>query len=257
MRTRAQRVVNFMGHFLSEWDYDAGRSGKSFHLYNQARIAKEVLPMYFKHGNISSFIRQLNMYGFKKVSNIEQGAMKVEKEDVEFAHPYFVQGQEHLLELIRRKTTQHMVPMTMIKSEPIQMVMPQTDAVEKILGEVHEMKGKQDKMNNKLEAMKRENEVLWREVASLRQKHLKQQQIVNKLIQFLVHIVRPNRVVPGNKRKLPLMISDVSHNDAKSAKYDIPLTDNYTVQSVSSMIENLFTLIVALRTEHVSYNMFS
>ena len=37
------------------------QSGKSFHVYDQGRFAKEILPLYFKHNNIASFIRQLNM----------------------------------------------------------------------------------------------------------------------------------------------------------------------------------------------------
>lgn len=53
------------------------------------------------------------------------------------------------------------------------------------------MKGKQESVDSRLTSMKRENEALWREVAALRQKHMKQQQIVNKLIQFLISIVQP------------------------------------------------------------------
>jgi len=40
------------------------QSGKSFHVLDQARFAKEILPLYFKHNNIASFIRQLNMCKF-------------------------------------------------------------------------------------------------------------------------------------------------------------------------------------------------
>lgn len=38
--------------------------------------------------------------------HIEQGGLvKPEKDDTEFQHPYFIRGQEHLLENIKRKVT--------------------------------------------------------------------------------------------------------------------------------------------------------
>lgn len=43
------------------YNYIWWQSGKSFHIFDQSRFAREVLPFYFKHNNISSFIRQLNM----------------------------------------------------------------------------------------------------------------------------------------------------------------------------------------------------
>uniref|UniRef100_A0A8C9LB61 HSF-type DNA-binding domain-containing protein n=1 Tax=Pavo cristatus TaxID=9049 RepID=A0A8C9LB61_PAVCR len=82
------------------------QSGNSFHVFDQGQFAKEVLPKYFKHNNMASFVRQLNMYGFRKVVHIEQGGLvKPEKDDTEFQHPYFIRGQEHLLENIKRKVT--------------------------------------------------------------------------------------------------------------------------------------------------------
>jgi heat shock transcription factor 1 len=55
------------------------------------------------------------------------------------------------------------------------------ELVNKVLADVTSMKGRQDSLDTQLSAMKRENEVLWREVAILREKHRKQQQIVNKV----------------------------------------------------------------------------
>ncbi|MBN3280551.1 HSF1 protein, partial [Polyodon spathula] len=60
-----------------------------------------------------------------------------------------------------------------------------------------------------LKTMLSENKALWREVASLRQKHAQQQKVVNKLIQFLISLVQSNRVL-GMKRKIPLMLNDSS-----------------------------------------------
>ncbi|XP_033925087.1 heat shock factor protein 1 [Melopsittacus undulatus] len=178
-------------------------SGSSFHVFDQGQFAKEVLPKYFKHNNMASFVRQLNMYGFRKVVHIEQGGLvKPEKDDTEFQHPYFIRGQEHLLENIKRKVTS----VSSIKNEDIKV---QQDNVTKLLTDIQAMKGKQESMDSKLIAMKHENEALWKEVASLRQKHAQQQKVVNKLIQFLISLVQSNRIL-GVKRKIPLRLNDGS-----------------------------------------------
>ncbi|KAM5313976.1 heat shock factor protein 1 isoform 2-T2 [Glossophaga mutica] len=190
---------------VSDPDTDAlicwSPSGNSFHVFDQGQFAKEVLPKYFKHSNMASFVRQLNMYGFRKVVHIEQGGLvKPERDDTEFQHPCFLRGQEQLLENIKRKVTS----VSTLKSEDVKI---HQDSVTKLLTDVQLMKGKQESMDSKLLAMKHENEALWREVASLRQKHAQQQKVVNKLIQFLISLVQSNRIL-GVKRKIPLMLND-------------------------------------------------
>ncbi|XP_070604568.1 LOW QUALITY PROTEIN: heat shock factor protein 1 [Erythrolamprus reginae] len=178
-------------------------SGSSFHVFDQGQFAKEVLPKYFKHNNMASFVRQLNMYGFRKVVHIEQGGLvKPEKDDTEFQHPHFLRGQEHLLENIKRKVTN----VSSLKNEDVKV---RQDSMTKLLTDVQLMKGKQESMDSKLVSMKHENEALWREVATLRQKHTQQQKVVNKLIQFLISLVQSNRIL-GVKRKIPLMLSEGS-----------------------------------------------
>ena len=41
--------------------------------------------------------------GFRKVVTVESGSLKVEKDDMEFSHMYFLRDQEPLLEHIKRK----------------------------------------------------------------------------------------------------------------------------------------------------------
>lgn len=80
-------------------------NGRSFVIKNQSRFSKELLPLYFKHNNMASFIRQLNMYGFRKLTSIENSGLKADKDDMEFYHQYFLKGQESLLEYIKRKVS--------------------------------------------------------------------------------------------------------------------------------------------------------
>jgi hypothetical protein len=60
----------------------AWKSACSFLVHDCHRLEQEVLPLYFRHGKYSSFVRQLNMYGFKKVRGA--GALI-------FSHPLFTQ----------------------------------------------------------------------------------------------------------------------------------------------------------------------
>uniref|UniRef100_A0AAR2L7H4 HSF-type DNA-binding domain-containing protein n=1 Tax=Pygocentrus nattereri TaxID=42514 RepID=A0AAR2L7H4_PYGNA len=204
--------------------------GNSFHVFDQGRFSKEVLPKYFKHNNMASFVRQLNMYGFRKVVHIEQGGLvKPEKDDTEFQHLFFIRGQEHLLENIKRKVT----AVSNIKHEDLKL---SPDDMTKMISDVQQMKGKQESMDSKISTLKHENEALWREVASLRQKHAQQQKVVNKLIQFLITLARSNRVL-GVKRKMPLMLNDSStaHSMPKfSRQYSLEPSPALSVSIFSS-----------------------
>lgn len=93
--------------------------------------------------------------------------------------------------------------------------------------DVKAIRDRQDTAENCLVQMQRENSALWREVAVLRQKHAKQQQIVERLIHFLVTLVQNQRVHPAMKRKMPLMIDDV--DGVTSAKRLSPKSPNAAI----------------------------
>lgn len=83
--------------------------GKGFIIKDIQSMERYILPAYFKHNNLTSFTRLLNMYDFKKT--------KLRNKAKLLTHEYFQRGREDLIRLIKRRKSNSKSPGGVPKEE--------------------------------------------------------------------------------------------------------------------------------------------
>lgn len=171
-------------------------SGTSFAIVNTDNFTLKLLKKHFKNKNYSSFVRQLNLYGFRKQR--DTGEIHV------YAHEYFLKDQPEVLCQVNRRVSECNKPAVSIPE------------IEK--NGILEIQIRQEKLEKKFEKLEQKNKKILtvnQEILLRVKRYREHEEKVEQLLSTLVQGVKDNQTnVEGNYwRILTQFLSNTSQQD--------------------------------------------
>ncbi|KAJ9070001.1 Heat shock transcription factor, variant 2 [Entomophthora muscae] len=180
---------------------------------------------------MSSFVRQLNLYGFTKIQNLRQGVLNsgADSEKYKFMHPKFQRGRPELLGQVKRKLPDGSKELNRFET-------PISD-LSHIFSELESIKKNQRSIKEQLKDFQSTNDELSKTIQQVLLKYHEQNDVINMIRRFLglFFADKPLEKLP---RKQHLLLERPGDEDS------------YTPMSTSEQAASLQKLIFDLGNSH-------
>jgi HSF-type DNA-binding len=177
-------------------------SGQSFIIPNSQALAEQVLGCHFKHNNFASFVRQLNMYGFRKVPHLNHGILYNDgaPEVWEFTNENFRRDEPGRMRYIYRKRgeAEKAKSAAAKQARGLSPLMSHLDPEDLAVAraEIRVVANRQMAIKQEVDRLANSTESLWKYALETRKQCGEQQKTLHRLLSLLEQAFRKR--VPNN-----------------------------------------------------------